>query len=43
MVKRYWRPDDLKAQLNRLGWQAQVSNTDWAFIYGVARRSPQTS
>ncbi len=43
MVKRYWWPDELEAQLEQLGWQAQVDNTDWAFIYGVAHRSHQTT
>jgi demethylmenaquinone methyltransferase/2-methoxy-6-polyprenyl-1,4-benzoquinol methylase len=38
MVKRFWRPGELVAELGRLGWRAEVRHTDFAFIYGVAQR-----
>lgn len=38
MVKRFWWPEDLVARLGELGWVADVGHTDFAFIYGVARR-----
>ena len=38
-VKRFWWPDELTADLGRLGWTAQVDHTDFAFIYGTARRA----
>jgi demethylmenaquinone methyltransferase/2-methoxy-6-polyprenyl-1,4-benzoquinol methylase len=40
MVKRYWWPEELEADLARLGWQAEVHHTDFAFIYGTADPSP---
>lgn len=38
MVKRFWWPDDLEAELADLGWEASVGHTSFAFIYGVAER-----
>lgn len=40
MVKRFWWPAELVADLRRLGWEAHVDHTDFAFIYGTARRAP---
>ncbi len=39
MVKRFWWPEELAANLGRLGWTAHVDHTDFAFIYGTARRA----
>lgn len=39
MVKRFWWPTELAADLERLGWTAHVDYTDFAFIYGTARRA----
>lgn len=39
MVKRYWWPRELEADLAELGWDASVGHTDFAFIYGTAARS----
>jgi SAM-dependent methyltransferase len=39
VVKRYWHPPELEAQLAALGWDATVSTTSWAFLYGTARRA----
>lgn len=38
MVKRFWRPEQLKAELADLGWSAAVGHTSFAFIYGIAQR-----
>ena len=38
MVKRFWRPHELVAQLSQVGWQAQVDQTDFAFIHGTLQR-----
>ena len=38
MVKRFWWPDELVADLARLGWLADVHHSDFAFIYGTAHR-----
>ena len=38
MVKRFWRPGELTAELARLGWLASAAHTSFAFIYGTARR-----
>lgn len=39
VVKRYWEPEVLRADLASLGWRAKVSETSWAFMYGDATRS----
>jgi SAM-dependent methyltransferase len=41
MVKRYWSPQQLEADLNPLGWHANVRNTRWAFIHGTATRASE--
>ncbi len=38
IVKRYWRPDDLVANLGERGWRAQAGHTTFAFLYGEATR-----
>ena len=38
VVKRYWEPAALEADLSSLGWDAQVGETSWAFVYGQATR-----
>jgi SAM-dependent methyltransferase len=38
VVKRYWEPRDLEADLGALGWDANVGETGWAFMYGEAAR-----
>jgi len=38
LVKRFWLPDELTADLGRLGWKAEVRHTTFAFIYGTAQR-----
>jgi SAM-dependent methyltransferase len=43
VVKRYWEPEMLEAELAALGWDATVSETSWAFMYGRAERSPAAS
>jgi len=37
IIKRWWRPDELVRDLADIGWTAEVHNTDFAFIWGVAR------
>ena len=37
IVKRFWTPDELTADLADLGWQAEVTTTDWAFLHGSAQ------
>jgi demethylmenaquinone methyltransferase/2-methoxy-6-polyprenyl-1,4-benzoquinol methylase len=39
VVKRYWEPSELEADLAALGWDATVTETSWAFMYGHAIRS----
>jgi demethylmenaquinone methyltransferase/2-methoxy-6-polyprenyl-1,4-benzoquinol methylase len=39
VVKRYWQPADLTAELAELGWAADVAHTDWVFVHGTARRA----
>lgn len=39
LVKRFWWPDELVAELGRLGWLATAGHTDFAFIYETAQRS----
>ena len=36
VVKRYYEPAALAAQLAKLGWQSEVHSTGEFFIYGVA-------
>ena len=38
IVKRYWAPEELAAELRALGWEAAVAETKWAFICGYGRR-----
>jgi SAM-dependent methyltransferase len=38
VVKRYWDPPVLEAELAALGWDAHVAETTWAFMYGTASR-----
>lgn len=40
MVKRYWHPPELARDLAAVGWEADVHNTDFAFIYGTAIPNP---
>lgn len=39
MVKRFWWPGELTAELGKLGWLAKVRHSQFAFIYGVAERA----
>jgi SAM-dependent methyltransferase len=39
VVKRFWEPAVLEADLARLGWDATVRETTWQFMYGQARRA----
>ena len=39
VVKRYWAPDDLRAELEAQGWEVTVAETAWAFIYGYGWRT----
>ena len=39
VVKRYWEPQVLRADLASLGWRASVRESSWAFMYGEATRS----
>jgi SAM-dependent methyltransferase len=39
IVKRYWTPAQLEAELAGLGWRARCTNTEWAFIHGTAHRA----
>jgi len=41
IVKRYWHPQELEAELAAVGWHAVVRNTPWAFLYGSARRAEE--
>jgi SAM-dependent methyltransferase len=38
IVKRYWAPPELEAELAALGWDATCANTRWAFMHGSAQR-----
>jgi SAM-dependent methyltransferase len=38
IIKRYWHPQELEAELAAFGWHAVVRNTPWAFIYGTTTR-----
>jgi hypothetical protein len=40
IVKRYWRPGELEAELAALDWSARCANTAWAFLFGSAERAP---
>jgi hypothetical protein len=39
VVKRYWEPQQLAGELETLGWNARVGETEWAFVYGEASRA----
>jgi SAM-dependent methyltransferase len=39
VVKRYWEPTVLEADLGALGWNATVRETTWQFMYGTAVRA----
>ncbi|HEX4493148.1 MAG TPA: class I SAM-dependent methyltransferase [Acidimicrobiia bacterium] len=39
VVKRFWEPAVLEAELAALGWNARARETSWQFIYGEATRS----
>jgi hypothetical protein len=39
IVKRYWSPPEVEADLAVLGWSAGCANTAWAFLYGTAERA----
>jgi SAM-dependent methyltransferase len=39
IVKRYWWPAQLEAELAATGWRAAVRYTDWAFMHGTATRA----
>jgi hypothetical protein len=41
IVKRYWQPAELEAELAAVGWRAVVGNTPWAFIHGSATRAKE--
>ncbi|MBO0684866.1 MAG: class I SAM-dependent methyltransferase [Candidatus Dormibacteraeota bacterium] len=43
IVKRYWQPDQLRVDLERLGWQATAAETDWAFLYAYGVRAGQST
>jgi SAM-dependent methyltransferase len=34
--KRYWKPSELRGALGRVGWEATVGETDFAFLFGAA-------
>jgi demethylmenaquinone methyltransferase/2-methoxy-6-polyprenyl-1,4-benzoquinol methylase len=38
LVKRFWWPTELVADLRRMGWLATADHTAFAFIYGTAQR-----
>ena len=40
IVKRYWWPEELSADLASLGWQMTITNTRFAFIYGHGSYAP---
>ncbi len=39
VVKRYWHPPELEAELAPLGWRATAANTDFAFLYAAVERA----
>ncbi len=39
LVKIWWDPDELHDRLADLGWDMQVSATEWAFIFGFGSRA----
>jgi SAM-dependent methyltransferase len=41
VVKRYWEPGELAADLESHGWDARVGETSWAFVYGDASRGSE--
>ncbi len=41
IVNRHWEPDELEAELARLGWQAKMARTDW-FICGHPTGGPRS-
>ncbi|SRR6266540_269510 len=43
VVKRYWWPAQLEAELAAMGWRASARHTDWAFIHGTAARAVQAT
>jgi SAM-dependent methyltransferase len=38
IIKRFYEPPELTADLRELGWEAQIGTTGEFFIYGTARR-----
>ncbi len=40
IVKLFYRPDELAANLAALGWRSNIAQTEHYFIHGDARRSP---
>jgi demethylmenaquinone methyltransferase/2-methoxy-6-polyprenyl-1,4-benzoquinol methylase len=43
VVKRFWHPPELVEALAAVDFDAQVANTEWAFVHGVARPRDQGS
>jgi SAM-dependent methyltransferase len=39
LVKIWRGPEELRSQLEDLGWTFQIATTEWAFIYGSGRRT----
>ena len=39
VVKRYWHPGELEAELAPLGWRAAAANSDFAFLYASVERT----
>jgi len=39
IVKLFYRPEELAAKLSRLGWRAEVRQTEHYFIHGHASRN----
>jgi demethylmenaquinone methyltransferase/2-methoxy-6-polyprenyl-1,4-benzoquinol methylase len=40
IVKVFWRPDELEARLDELGWRIDVRRVGETFMYGAGGRSP---
>jgi hypothetical protein len=38
LVKIWWEPEQLQERLAELGWDVQVTPTEWAFIFGFGSR-----
>jgi len=38
LVKIWWDADQLQSRIEALGWEATVTTTEWAFLYGHAAR-----